>query len=437
MKKLFILASAALVLAACNNDVKIDENTAPVGSNAQKEIAFTAFSTPAKHVRSNAPVEGATFDNGTSMYVSAWDVVTASGRNYFSNKEFAKGENNTWVSAGVYWPLSPTTINFLAYANLTAGSAVWDTDAAKEVVLTMGDNSATQNDLMYAIGTGTVVQNPDNTLTFPTSVPMVFKHAQAWIQFKVKAQDATIASALTINSITLNQVSCEGICTVTQTNYDAASYQSVAAVWSDYTSHKDDIAAVAAAGYSSLSASLQEYANLMVIPDQGITGFTINYTLDSKAYDYTYTLTSATLEQAKKYIYAINFNLHQIEIAPSVEAWDAETPVNVEVPNSKVYTYAEGAVAGTYSVAAAEGTYYCTITGLTAGATYNLTEEPAADWLTEVASVVADPNGKANIYFTVTENNSGDVRNANIVLTNSEVPANTTKVTVSQALPEP
>jgi hypothetical protein len=370
-------------------------------------------------------VDGTEIPN-VAMQVAAYDATN--DRNFFGATEFSKS-GETW-KGGKYWPLSPTTINFLAYANLTAGSAAWDSDAAKEVVLTMGDNRTAQNDLMFAIGTGAVVQNPDNTLAFPTSVPMVFKHAQAWIQFNVKAATSTVATALTINSITLNNVSCQGVCTVTQTNYDATSAQSVAAVWSEYATHKDNIAAVNDGGFT-FSTSYDEFANLMVIPNQGITSFTINYTLDEKAYNYTYTITDGTLAQAKKYIYNINFNLHEIEIAPSIEDWTDET-VNVEVPNSKTFAYAVGAVAGTYEVAKAAGTYVCTITGLTAGATYNLTEEADADWLSEVTPIVADLNGKANVSFTVTENTSA-ARNANIVLTNSANPSNNTKVTVSQA----
>jgi len=426
MKKvLFMISVAAVTLASCSN-----ESTEYVGDNSPKEIAFMPITQPT----TRAAVDGAVFDAGTNMQVSAWDVVTGGGRNFFSNKEFAKSEN-TWKGTPnpIYWPLSPTTINFLAYANLTAGSAAWDTDAAKQVVLTMGDNSTTQNDLMFAIGTGTVVQNPDNTLAFPTSVPMVFKHAQAWLQFKVKAASATVASALTINSITLNSVSCQGTCTVTQTNYNLASGQAVAAAWSSYGTYATDIAAVNKTPYTFNNTEYAEFANLMVVPDQGITSFTINYTLDSKNYDYTYTITDGTLAQATKYIYNINFNLHEIEIAPSVEDWTGATPVNVEVPNSKIFAYAVGAVAGTYAVANTAGTYVCTITGLTAGKTYNLTEEVDADWLSEDASVVADPNGKANISFTVTPNSSSGVRNANIVLTQSDDASVNTKVTVSQA----
>lgn len=430
-KSLFILATAAIALASCNNDVKIAENKT-LGNNPQEIAVFPLAEKSARmQAPAKAPVQGNVFPTETSMQVAAYDA--GAGRTFFAAKEFAKSSTlATWVSTpATYWPLSPTTINFLAYANLTAGSAAWDSDAAKEVVLTMGDNSTTQNDLMFAIGTGTVVQNPDNTLAFPTSVPMVFKHAQAWIQFNVKAETSTVASALTINSITLNQVSCQGVCTVTQTNYDATSAQSVAAAWSGYATHKDDIAAVKDGGFT-FSTSYDEFANLMVIPDQGIASFTINYTLDSKAYTYTYTITDGTLAQAKKYTYNINFNLHEIEIAPSIENWDDVTPVVVEVPNSHEFAYAVGAVAGTYNVAKAAGTYVCTITGLTAGKTYNLTEESAADWLTEDASVVADPNGKANISFTVTANAS-DARNANIVLTQSDDVSVNTKVTVSQA----
>ena len=430
-KSLFILATAALVLASCNNDVKIAENKT-MGNNPQ-EIAFFPLAEKAARMQApaKAPVQGNVFPVGTSMQVAAYDA--GAGRTFFAAKEFAKSSTlATWVSnPATYWPLSPTTINFLAYANLTAGSAAWNATPASEVVLTMGDNKTTQNDLMFAIGTGTVVQNPDNTLAFPTSVPMVFKHAQAWIQFNVKAATSTVASALTINSITLNDVSCQGVCTVTQTNYNAVSGQGVAAAWSGYDTYAGDIAAVKDGGFT-FSTSYDEFANLMVIPDQGITGFTINYTLAEKTYDYTYTITDGTLAQAKKYIYNINFNLHEIEIAPSIVNWEDVAAVNVEVPNSKSFAYAVGAVAGIYNVANTAGTYVCTITGLTAGKTYNLTEESAADWLTEVASVVADPNGKANISFTVTAN-AGDARNANIVLTQSDNAGVNTKVTVSQA----
>lgn len=433
-KSLFFLATAALVLASCENDQLLDKNTGLTDANQPQEIAFTPFSTTPKRSVKRAAVDGTAFDTGTSMKVSAWDVVTGSGRNFFSDKTFAKGAGATWVTTpATYWPLSPTTINFLAYANLTEGSAAWDTDAAKEVVLTMGNNKTEQNDLMYAIGTGTVVKNPDNSLTFPTSVPMVFKHAQAWIQFSVKATDATVAAALTINKITLNDVSCQGTCTVTQTNYNATSGQSVAASWTAYDTYEDDVDAVVADGYLALSNVKQEYANLMVVPDNGMASFTVNYTLDSKQYEYTYTLSSSTLAQGKKYTYDINFNLHQIEIAPSITDWDDVTPVNVEVPNEHVFAYSVGAVAGTYNVAATAGTYSCTITGLTAGATYDLTKEGSAAWLTlPVSSVVADPNGKVNITFTV-EANAGALQTENIVLTNHEDGSENTKVTVSQA----
>ena len=419
MKKLFLFSVAALAFCACSSDEVVSENSA--ANQQPKEISFAPLTKP----NTRAAVDGTEFPD-VAMQVAAYDATN--NRDFFGATTFSKS-GVTW-KGGKYWPLSPTTINFLAYANLTEGSAAWNATPASQVVLTMGDNKTAQNDLMFAIGTGTVVQNPDNTLAFPTSVPMVFKHAQAWIQFQVKAANSTVASALTINSITLNSVSCQGVCTVTQANYNAASAQSVAAAWTEYATYAGNVAAVNDGGFT-FSTSYDEFANLMVIPDQGIASFTINYTLDGKAYDYTYTITDGTLAQAKKYIYNINFNLHEIEIAPSIADWE-DVAADVEVPNSKTFAYSVGTVAGTYEVAKTVGTYVCTITGLTAGKTYNLTEESEAAWLTESASVVADPNGNANISFTVTAND-GDARNANIVLTQSDDAAAYTKLTVSQA----
>ena len=43
-KNLFFVAAAALMLASCSNDVKLDENTVPVGSNKQQEISFAPSS---------------------------------------------------------------------------------------------------------------------------------------------------------------------------------------------------------------------------------------------------------------------------------------------------------------------------------------------------------------------------------------------------------
>lgn len=332
-KHLFLFAAAAVALASCNSDDTIAENSS-VGSNQQKEIAFAPLAQPS----TRAAVDGTTFPTSSTMEVAAYDATA--GANYFDATTFSNVSETTNWAGGKYWPFTPATINFLAYAELTAGSATWNaTNPASAVTLVMGDNKTAQKDLMYACGTGTVTQS-GNTLTFPTNVPMEFKHAQAWIKFTVKAGDATSASKIVVNSITLNSVSCQGTYTVTHTNWDKTKAQrdadaskngSVAGVWSDYSTYAGSIPAIKAAGYSTFSTSVQDFASLMVVPNQGIASFTINYTLDGKTYNYTYTPASTSLAQATKYIYNITLTVHEIIIAPTVVDWSNGGSTDVSI----------------------------------------------------------------------------------------------------------
>ena len=327
MKKSLILFSvAALALVSC---AKVQDVYTPEAH----EIAFQAITTPA----TRAAVDGTTFPN-VDMQVAAWDVTNS--RDFFTATAFTKSET-TW-KGGKYWPLSATYINFLAYANLTAGSATWDLagadKAASGVTLVMADNKTTQNDLMYAIGNGEVTQTGNN-LAFPANVPMNFKHAQAWITFTANAYDAASGGKVTLNSITLNGAKYNGTFTVTHTNYNASSSQSVAGAWTAL----GDAQNVAVPSWTPAAIAFGDAvsvgAGLMIVPDDNaatadFTSFTLNYTLDGKTYDYTYipaTAAAANVDQAKHYIYNIVFHLHEIEIAPTVTDWadQSATPVPI------------------------------------------------------------------------------------------------------------
>ena len=334
-----------MALVSCNNDLTLDENTALADSNAQKEIAFAPLAQKAKHVRSFAPVVGDTFPTLSAMQVAAWDVTN--NRDFFEATEFAK-DGETW-KGGKYWPLAVDTINFLAYAELNAGSATWDITAdetsqkANGVVLVMADNKTAQKDLMYAIGTGGVRQNADNTLTFPGNIAMSFKHAQAWVRFMVKAKDEASNNAVTLDSIILNGAKYNGTFTVTHTNYDKTSGQSVDGVWSAWGGAANvkvpgwERAAIAYAADPSTGVEVGK--GLLVVPDNNaesadFTSFTVHYTLDGKQYSYTYTPATAAaknLDKAKKYTFNITFKLHLIEIAPEVTDWVEGGPTAVQI----------------------------------------------------------------------------------------------------------
>lgn len=322
MKKyLFLFPLAAIAMTACTN-----ETTEYVGSPQAREISFS----PLAQNATRAAVDGETFPAASAMQVAAYQV-TPTAANYFAGTEFKKGTTYWEGTTKKYWPLSPAYINFLAYTGVTGTAAFDETTPASKAVITQTDNSSDQADLMYAIGNGEVTQAA-NALTFPEKVGMKFIHAQAWVNFTVKAA-TTVEKDIKVNSITLNGAKYAGTYTITHTNYNASSGQSVAGAWTNTTAPAGDNK-IKVPGWTAANLDDTKAATvgngLMIVPDDteagDFTSFTINYTYDSKDYDYTYTPTSTStqVEQAKKYTYAITFKLHEILINPSVTDWDDE-----------------------------------------------------------------------------------------------------------------
>lgn len=343
-KNLFFLAAAAVALASCSSDETIAENSNVSQANQPKEIAF--FAVNQKVTR--AAVDGEAFPTTLDMMVTAYQVEATGGSAgvYFDATPFkyqyvggsSSGSGSYWGgNPARYWPLTPAYINFLAIANANTDNATgvtWGTNKADQATIVMSDNSSTQRDLMYARGNGAVTQS-GNTLDFPTEVGMQFKHAQAWIDFKVKA-NGTPETGITVNSITLTGAKYNGTYTVTHTAYNAKTGQSVAGEWSAL----GDAQNIAVPGWSAtaLTTSFATVGNgLMIVPDDAATGdftsFTINYTFDGKTYEYTYTPASTQVEQAKHYIYEITFKLHEIFINPTVVDWADQTATDVTIQN--------------------------------------------------------------------------------------------------------
>ncbi len=332
MKKyLFLMMVTAVAMTACTN-----ESEEYVGSQEVLEISIS----PLTQNATRAAVDGTTFPTTEDMQVAAYDVTNS--RNFFAGTTFkynyaagASGSSSGYWggSTARYWPLSPANINFLAYANVTGTAAFNGTNYASAAVISQTDNSSAQEDLMYAIGNGAVTQS-GNALTFPEKVDMTFKHAQAWISFTAVSSEAA-SGKITLNKITLNGAKYAGTYTITHTNYNASSSQSVAGAWSSLASAKNvDVPGWTAAAVTKTAANVGN--GLMIVPDDTDTGdftsFTVNYTLDGNTYNYTYTPASVNVEQGKHYIYAITFSLNEIFINPAVTDWVDQTAVDVAIP---------------------------------------------------------------------------------------------------------
>lgn len=421
MKKYFYLfATAAVALASCSSDEQIAENSS-FGNQQQKEISLFAVNQKA----TRAAILDGTFPTTSAIQVAAYDAQN--NVNFFNAAEFTHNTHNTsgwWgCSDAKYWPLSPATINFLGYANLTAGSATWSSpDNAAGVTLAMADNSSTQNDLMYAVGQGKVTQT-GNALIIPEKVDMVFKHAQALLTFNVKAN---VASTITLKKITLNNAIFSGSLALTSDckTATAAEPTVTAATW---TPGSPTATFDAFSGEYAVTTSSVKKADIMVVPHPSATSFdsfTLTYRIAGVDKDLTYTFTPVdrNLAKATKYVYDINFTLHEIFINASVTEWTNTTPVNyVEVP-TKSFAYVAGTgITGTYTLpSATAGTYTVSISGLPADSYKAEVGTGTGTFITAV-SPTADTAVAADAAFTVSFTVTSDTgKNQTVLIKNDE-----------------
>jgi len=337
-KSLFFLASAALVLASCENDQLLDKNTGLTDANQPKEIALSPLSqTPKRSIkRAQYAVTTTTFPTDNSMEVAAYMTVPETG-NYFAKTTFNKGAGDTW-KGNKFWPLGVSKLNFFAVSGygLTASHITIQNNLSGATVAYTTANSysaTTQSDIMYAFGRGAVTK-PSNALVF-NNVDMQFKHALALVDFEVKANSQTEIDSIKVKSIALKGATYNGTLTLTNTN---AATESDAVTTAVSWAAGDVVTTQDVPGIATPATLTNAYARigngLMVIPGTGFTKFEITYTMGGHDYTYEYTpdpAISSTTEN-NKYTYRILFKMHEIEIAPTVAEW-SNTNYDVTIQN--------------------------------------------------------------------------------------------------------
>lgn len=329
MKKIFLIAaSAMMVFASCTKVViNYPEDAQP------QEIAMFAVNKSATKAPVGGAVDGETFPTDYNMQVVAY-LAGADGATpgeYFAGTTFAKPENSNdkvWTG-GQYWPISTATINFFAvapqvesacttiFAALTTGE-----NSVKVATTTVTDNATNQLDVMYALAQGKHTAGEGYN-----EVPMTFKHALSLITYT----DATSEDDdIVINKVTLNNVCFDGTGTFT---VPATAYTSTSAVAST---------SVTPAWVATGVANKEIGTGILVVPNTyaysattANPSLTINYTMGTFTYNYTYTLPKAETDAApavpvtwapgKKYNYAISISLNEIKIQPKVEDWGTAT----------------------------------------------------------------------------------------------------------------
>lgn len=305
MKKLMLFIVAAVAITACAKNEEVYTGT-------QKEIGLFAYN---QNVTRGAAFDGTTFPAERDMNVSAlYHNEKSQAVKYFEDVKFTYA-TDSW-KAGWYYPLNGT-IDFMAYSTDADVTATWSIDSTiNSVVLTFDTALDGKEDVMYSnlLSNVSCPQTVDQKLTF--------KHALAWLYFNVKAKSQAAANAIKINSITVNGVSLSGKATIT-----AAGTSSVA--WTELSTAADVVVPDFSAAQLTLNA--QAVGNGLLVVPQNQASFTINYTITNDSgdnagehtMDYTFTLTDTdTWSDAKKYIYNINIDLHEITFTADVINYD-------------------------------------------------------------------------------------------------------------------
>ena len=371
MKRLIIAtltATALLALSACNKE-------ADKGIYSETEIGLRAMSSATK-----SAINGTAFPEGYDMLVSAYfNIGSFAGgdtpKNYFQGIHFTK-TGTAWKSTTEpkYYPIDGT-LDFLAIASAglkdaDAGvvpTAAWgaSSNVAKQVVVTVPDNSAKFDDLLYGAA------NAQGSSTSGTGI--AFQHAMTSVVFIAKcnvAYDAETNVGITLTGITIDGAYYSGTLTVENPAAGGGSGD-LTSEWSDLGSPVANLAArVWDSGNTGVKIDESDFSSLnltttataidashpfgdayVLLPAQAAVPFTIHYTQHNGFQadghtelnvDHQYQVTpSGNWAMGKKNIYSLNFTLTEIQVTPEVTNWDNK-PIEQPLPDpANGYAYVD------------------------------------------------------------------------------------------------
>ena len=350
MKKIVIIAAAALALAACS------KNDADLKSNAPISFAPNALQTKALILPDDNANEQNAFPTGETFNVFAFADLDGSGNEYETNYATPlmndvniSYQGGDWkATTGTYlWPATGT-VDFYAY-HPGSITAAFDTESDPKALsltgISLGTSVGSQIDPLVATVLGQV------SSTKPT-VGLVFKHITS--QIAATAFDATTTTSLqgkiSIKSVVFKNMKTSGDyhegTTVgkgewtninTTANFTSFSGSEVLSTTESYLSG------------GSFIASIDNSAAFVVVPtgiiNDATTGQSIDVTYSIAAYsingfDYPATpnqtvniplynkVSANTFQNGKRYIFHIGISLdganNEIMFSPEVTGWDTE-----------------------------------------------------------------------------------------------------------------
>ncbi len=295
MKRLFILATAAIVaLASCSK-------TQVVYTDAPEEIGFKTYT------------DVMTKTLGESAYDNMGVIAYQGDDLYFDATTFEEGTPWTAEAGNErYWPATGD-LRFVVYAPATGWTyAETTTPAAKTLTATIpaGDEVP---DYLYASE-----QPVGNKTDDAAGVDVDLKHAAAAVVLNFQGEEDVVA----LTSVTLTGTIQSGTCTV--------DYVTPAVTWNiggAPTVDKEFLKNTDSPVAFSDSKTNQEYTTRVVPVTSQASTIVFNYTLNGSPASYT--IDAATLGNwvsGKKYTYSISIGATEIKVNPNVSNYTEETP---------------------------------------------------------------------------------------------------------------
>ena len=283
-------------------------------------------------------------DNTYVIYASASATgnpayLTGQLFTYYSSSAAWKASSGTpgnYESSPVYWPLSGTTVDFLAlalkpeaYTALTTapGSIAWNGSSqggsAGGVTIAEWDTYADQYDVMYAVKNGQSVNNSS-----AGTIPLAFQHALAVVGFTAKS--STEADVYTLKGAIFNDLQFKGTIALDNTVTELVPAWSVP---NDAEHRGDKAIPMTAATFSvpgpgATGSAIKLTDHLLVIP-QASRSVTLTYRVRNSLADLTVVLPLPRViwKAGHRYIYNLVFTPTEIQATVTVTDWDG-TPVD-------------------------------------------------------------------------------------------------------------
>lgn len=320
MKRLFILATAAIVaLASCSK-------TQVVYNDAPEEIGFKTYAGAMTKAEKTLTAAGyssmGVFANHTPAHTS---YTVPAGVNaydsYFSNVKFVEKTGYWGGATAQYWPITGE-LDFVAYAphDETEPTIVNRTYSSSENTLTISvDNSdiANQVDWLY------IDQMLAHESKNDEAMSINFRHALAMITVNVSTDLVGLkVSALTVKDTEQIETLTMDYAETKDSDYvDGDSNLS----WTETADNTVDMQ-VLAAPFIASDSDKEDSGYCLVIPSAQ-TSITLTYTLPNSDHqmEYTHTLPASNWVSGYHYTYDFTIGINEIKFTPTVTDWETGT----------------------------------------------------------------------------------------------------------------